>query len=197
MPCHSSRSVQSVCLSPGKIIMSLCGWAASSVGRCFVVVASANGWIFQKKSTNVSLVCLGLCEKLRAYSHCNCLKRTLEALGRVNAFWSFSLKEPPPLDLSFWSFLTFLHHGIEEVVERHILWKFPRKNQRKSWSKCATEVARLHKVSIQSCTQNRPSPKVQSCSGIEFNFFIAWTIFMKLGTRVHHVCGYKRLPQIF
>ena len=28
-----------------------------------------------------------------------------------------------PLDLSFWSFLTFLHHGIEEI-ERHLLWKF-------------------------------------------------------------------------
>ena len=27
-----------------------------------------------------------------------------------------------PLDLSFWSFLTFLHHGIEEI-ERHLLWK--------------------------------------------------------------------------
>ena len=25
-----------------------------------------------------------------------------------------------PLDLSFWLFLTFLHHGIEEV-ERHLL----------------------------------------------------------------------------
>ena len=30
------------------------------------------------------------------------------------------LRQDPPLDLSFWSFLTFLHHGIEEV-ERHIL----------------------------------------------------------------------------
>ena len=29
-------------------------------------------------------------------------------------------QDPPPLDLSFWSFLTFLHHGIEEV-ERHLL----------------------------------------------------------------------------
>ena len=47
--------------------------------------------------------------------------------------------------------------------------------------KCATEVARLHKVS-KSCTQNRPSPKVHSRSGelnwelrieIEFNFFTA------------------------
>ena len=33
----------------------------------------------------------------------------------------FSIKAgPPPLDLSFWSFLTFLHHGIEEVG-RHLL----------------------------------------------------------------------------
>ena len=31
--------------------------------------------------------------------------------------------------------------------------------------KFANEVARLYKVSIQGCTQNRPSPKVQSHSG--------------------------------
>ena len=30
------------------------------------------------------------------------------------------LRQDPPLDLSFWSVLTFLHHGIEEV-ERHLL----------------------------------------------------------------------------
>ena len=68
-----------------------------------------------------------------------------------------------PLDLSFWSFLTFLHHGIEEV-KRHLLSKFHKKNSKEKLVKCATEVARLHKVSIQSCTQNRPSPKVQSLS---------------------------------
>ena len=32
---------------------------------------------------------------------------------------------------------------------------------------------------------------------IEFNFFTAWTVFMKLGTLVPHVYGYKMLPQIF
>ena len=32
---------------------------------------------------------------------------------------------------------------------------------------------------------------------IEFNLLMAWTIFMKLGTLVHHVHGYKTLPQIF
>ena len=29
-------------------------------------------------------------------------------------------QDPPPLDLSFWSFLTFLQDGIEEI-ERHLL----------------------------------------------------------------------------
>ena len=29
---------------------------------------------------------------------------------------------------------------------------------------------------------------------IEFNFFAAWTIFMTLGTLVHHVYGYKTVP---
>ena len=72
-------------------------------------------------------------------------------------------QDPPPLDLSFWSFLTFLHHGIDEV-ERHLLWKFYKKNSKEKLVKCDTEVARLHRVSIQSCTQNRPSPKVQSLS---------------------------------
>ena len=31
---------------------------------------------------------------------------------------------------------------------------------------------------------------------IELNFFIAWTISMKLGTLVNHVHGYKIMPQI-
>ena len=47
--------------------------------------------------------------------------------------WTVSLRQDPPLDLSFWSFLTFLHHGIEEV-ERHLLWKFYKTIRRKSWS---------------------------------------------------------------
>ena len=47
--------------------------------------------------------------------------------------WNNNLRQDPPLDLSFWSFLTFLHHGIEEV-ERHLLWKFYKKIRRKSWS---------------------------------------------------------------
>ena len=37
-----------------------------------------------------------------------------------NAIDDWLLLPPPPLDLSFWSYLTFLHHGIEEV-ERYLL----------------------------------------------------------------------------
>ena len=41
--------------------------------------------------------------------------------GECNTLTRISaIKAGPPLDLSFWSFLTFLHHGIEEV-ERHLL----------------------------------------------------------------------------
>ena len=52
-----------------------------------------------------------------------------------------------------------LSSGIEKL-EGHLVWKLHRKNSKEKLVKCATEVARLHKVSIQSCTQNRPSPKV-------------------------------------
>ena len=39
------------------------------------------------------------------------------------------------------------------------LWKpHKKKNQKKSWSNDATKVARLHRVSIQKCTQNWPTP---------------------------------------
>ena len=49
-------------------------------------------------------------------------------------FWKFieTAAPPPPSWFEFWSFWTFLHHGIE--VERHLLWKFHKKIQRKSWS---------------------------------------------------------------
>ena len=39
--------------------------------------------------------------------------------------------------------------------------KISLKNSKKKLVKCATEVAHLRRVSIQNCTQKRPSPKVQ------------------------------------
>ena len=46
-------------------------------------------------------------------------------------YW-FGLRQDH-LDLSFWSFLSFFHNGIENV-ERHLLWNFHEKIQKKSWS---------------------------------------------------------------
>ena len=57
----------------------------------------------------------------------------------------------------------------------HLLWKFDKKNSKEMLVKCATEVAHLHRVSIQSCTQKRPSPKVKWRSGD-----IIW-LFLLLG----------------
>ena len=51
------------------------------------------------------------------------------------------------LDLSFWSLLTLLHNGIEKV-ERHLCGNFIKFSKEKL-VKCATEVARLHTVSLR------------------------------------------------
>ena len=108
----------------------------------------------------------------------------------------FKAGPPPPLDLSFWSFLTFLYHGIEKV-ERHLLWKFYKKIRRKSWSNVPPKLPAcigflykvVHKIGrLQKFNRSRE---------IEFNFFTAWTIPMKFGTLVQHTPGYKMLPQNF
>ena len=62
--------------------------------------------------------------------------------------------------------------------------------------KCATEVARLHKVLYKVVHKVGRLREFNRAREIEFNFFTVWT-FMKLGTLVHHVYGYKTLPQFF
>ena len=101
-----------------------------------------------------------------------------------------------PLDLSFWSFLTFLHHGIEKV-ERHLLLKFYKKIRRKSWSNMPPKLLAckgfLYKV-VHKIGRLR---KFNRSREIEFNFLTAWTISMKFVTLIQHAPGYKTLPQIF
>ena len=54
-------------------------------------------------------------------------------MTKIASRWGPALiKAAPPLVLSSWSFLTFVHHGIDEV-EKHLLWKFHKKIHRKSW----------------------------------------------------------------
>ena len=99
-----------------------------------------------------------------------------------------------PLDLSFWSFLTFLHHGIEEV-ETHLLWKFHKKIQRKSWSNVPPKLLALRFLyKLKLYTKSAVSESSIVLGRLNLTF---WTIFMKLGTLVHHVHGYKTLPHFF
>ena len=60
-------------------------------------------------------------------------KNRLKIALQVSKLGFIPIVKAAPLGLSFWSFLTFLHHGIEQV-ERHLLRKFHKRIQRKSWS---------------------------------------------------------------
>ena len=127
---------------------------------------------------------------------CNHGVHVLFFLSVGMALFCPDLRQDPPLDWSFWSFLTFLHHGIEEV-EKHLLWKFYKKIRRKRWSnvppKLLACIGFLYKV-VHKIGRLR---KFNRSREIEFNFLTAWTISMKFGTLVQHAPGYKTLPQIF
>ena len=97
---------------------------------------------------------------------------------------------PPPLDLSFWTFLTFLHYSREEV-EAHLWWKFHKKIQRKSWSNVQPKLLACIGFLYKVVHKNGRLRKFDRAREIEFTFFTLRTISMKLGTLVHHVPGYK------
>ena len=123
------------------------------------------------------------------------VRRYLQSVFLI-VFFSLPFIKAGPLDLSFWSFFTFLYHGIEKV-EMHLLWKFHENIPRKSWSNVPPKflacIRFLYKV-VHKIGRLR---KFNRSREIEFNFFTAWTIFMKLGTLVHHVYGYKNTASDF
>ena len=80
-----------------------------------------------------------------ASSHCQNIKQ------KKNSFQDQSVElRQDPLDLSFWSFFTFLHHRIEKVKRHLFCENFIKKSQRKSWSnvppKLLTCIGFLYKV---------------------------------------------------
>ena len=101
-----------------------------------------------------------------------------------------------PLDLSFWSFLTFLHHDIENVLT-HLLWEFHKKIQRKSWSNVSQKFLAFIRFLYKVVYKNGRLRKFNHSRETEFNVFTAWTIFMKLGTFAHHGHGYKKVAWEF
>ena len=89
-----------------------------------------------------------------------------------------------------------LRHGIENV-ERHLLCKFPKQIQRKSWSNAPPKLLACLGLLYKVVHKNGRLQKLNRAREIEFNFFTLWAISMKFGPLVLHVPGYKTLPQIF
>ena len=106
-------------------------------------------------------------------------------------------RQPPPPPPAWFEFLVILDFFAPWYISRCIFCENCKKKTLKGkWVKCAPEFARLHKVSIQSCTQNRPSPKVQS----RWRDFLSLGLSSgnrKLGTLVHHVPGCKLCLRFF
>ena len=80
------------------------------------------------------------------------------------------------LYLSFWSFSTFFAPWYRRSREASSV-KISQKNSKEKLVKCATEVARLHKVSIQSCTQIGRLRKFNCAREIEFKLRLSlWNL---------------------
>ena len=72
--------------------------------------------------------------------------------------------------------------------------KMSKKIQRKSWSNVRPKLLACIRFLYKVVHKNG---RLIALARLNFNFFTAWTIFMKLGLLVDHVHGYKKLPQIF
>ena len=157
--------------------------------------------VFRKMHTKTTLMKLKFFSRKAVHDCSQCWKFELKISSDSGDMHFSAIKPrwggcPPPPWFEFLVIFDFLHHGIQNV-ERHLLWKFHEKIQRKSWSnvppKLGACIRFLNKV-VHKIGRLR---KFNRSREIEFNFFTAWTIFMKLGTLVHYVYGYKTLPQIF
>ena len=95
-----------------------------------------------------------------------------------------------------WSFLTFLHHGIEEVA-RHLLWKFHKKIRRTSWSNVPPKLLACIRFLYKVVHKIGRLRKFNRSREIEFNFLTAWTMSMTFGTLVQHASGYKTVASDF
>ena len=78
-----------------------------------------------------------------------------------------------PSWFEFWSFLTFLHHGIEKV-ERHLLWKFHKKILRKSWSNVPPKLLAFLRFLYKVVHKIGSLRKFSRALKIEFNFFLSF-----------------------
>ena len=80
-----------------------------------------------------------------------------------------------------------------EASSVKISWKI----QRKSWSNVPPKLLAYIRFLYKVVHRIGHLRKFNRAREIEFNFFTAWTIFIKLGTLVHHVNGYKSVASDF
>ena len=144
-----------------KDVCSLGRWIAFPTCPPRLLLHQGQRWEWNSLTQSICQQYVNLCHRQR----CNtgrewidacCLLTPLKGSFQKRIFLKMytsaqSLKAGP-LDLSIWSF-------------GHFVWKVHKKFKGKILLKCPTEVARLtYKVTIQSCTQNRSSPKYQPLS---------------------------------
>ena len=87
-----------------------------------------------------------------------------EVTEGINADMQLRQDPPPPPWFEFLVIFDFFAPWYRKSSDASSV-KISLKNSKEKLVKCATEVARLHRASTQSCTQKRPSPKVQWRSG--------------------------------
>ena len=88
----------------------------------------------------------------------------------------FILYRTPP----WFEFLVIFYFFGTDKVEGHFVWKFHK--QRKSWPNVPPKLFAYIRFLYKVVHKIGRLQKFNRAREIEFNFFIAWTIFMKLGT---------------
>ena len=101
-----------------------------------------------------------------------------------------------PLDLSFWSFLTFFALWYRRNMASSVKTS-QKKIQSKNWSNVPPKLLACVRFLYKVVHKIGRLWKFNRAREIEFNFFTVWTIFMKLGTLVRHIHGYKRCLRFF
>ena len=106
------------------------------------------------------------------------------------------LKAGPPL---IWVFghISLLCTMVWRKVRGIFCENFTKQIQRKSWSNVPPKLLACIRFLYKVVHKIGRLRKFNRAREIEFNFFIFWTIFMKLGTLVHHVHGYKTCLRFF
>ena len=86
---------------------------------------------------------------------------------------------------------------VEKTQRRIFCENFIKKSQRERWSNVPPKLHPCIRILYKVVHKNGRLRKFNRSREIEFNFFTALTIFVKLGALVRHVHGYKICLRVF